>query len=240
MPCIYPWWQCPPHCRGTRMNRNILLLTLLVLAGLAAGCGVGAQPPTVATDTPATPQQQLPFVESKTLVVPANTAIYVRLQQSISSATAQSGQNFSAELDEPLVVEGQTLAPKGAPVTGKVVAARESGHMHNAGYLRITLSSITLNGKTVPSANQQRICERRQLQETQSGIHWRRRRRWRAAGRISRRRQRRSHWINGGRGRRHNCCLCHRKKGSRLYCRTPSWFPADAAAQRELNIFLVG
>jgi len=132
------------------MNRNVLLLTLLVLAGLAAGCGVGAQPPTVATDTPATPQQQLPFVEGKALVVPANTAIYVRLQQSISSTTAQSGQNFSAELDEPLVVEGQTLAPKGAPVTGRVVAARESGHMHNAGYLRITLSTITLNGKTVP------------------------------------------------------------------------------------------
>jgi hypothetical protein len=133
------------------MTRNLFFLILLVLAGLATGCGVGAQPPTVATDTPATtPQQQLPFVESKALVVPANTAIYVRLQQSISSATAQSGQNFSAELDEPLVVEGQTLAPKGAPVTGKVVAARESGHLHNAGYLRITLSSITLNGKTVP------------------------------------------------------------------------------------------
>ncbi len=134
------------------MKSNLFFLILLVLAGLAAGCGVGAQPPTVATDTPATQQQQqqLPFVEGKALVVPANTAIYVRLQQSISSATAQSGQNFSAELDEPLVVDGQTLAPKGAAVTGKVVAARESGHMHNAGYLRITLSSITLNGKTVP------------------------------------------------------------------------------------------
>lgn len=136
------------------MTRNLFFLILLVLAGLAAGCGVGAQPPTtVAADTPATtatPQQQLPFVEGKALVVPANTAIYVRLQQSISSATAQPGQNFSAELDEPLVVEGQTLAPKGAPITGKVVAARDSGHLHNAGYLRITLSSITLNGKTVP------------------------------------------------------------------------------------------
>src|SRR5258707_11038816 len=132
------------------MTRNLFFLILLVLAGLAAGCGVGAQPPTVATDTPATQQQQLPFVESKALVVPANTAIYVRLQQSISSATAQSGQNFSAVLDEPLVVEGQTLAPSGAAVTGKVVAVRESGHLHNAGYLRITLSSITLSGKAVP------------------------------------------------------------------------------------------
>lgn len=135
------------------MKRTLLFPILLVLAGLAglaAGCGAGAQPPTVAADTPATAPQQLPFAEGKTLVVPANTAIYVRLQQSISSATAQSGQNFSAELDEPLVVEGQTLAPKGAAVTGKVVEARESGHLHNAGYLRITLSSITLNGKATP------------------------------------------------------------------------------------------
>jgi hypothetical protein len=146
-----PTVAVPPTLPGYGMKKNLFFLILLVLAGLATGCGVGAQPPTVTTDTPATsPQQQLPFVESKALVVPANTAIYVRLQQSISSATAQSGQNFSAELDEPLVVEGQTLAPKGAPVTGKVVAARDSGRLHNAGYLRITLCSITLNGKTVP------------------------------------------------------------------------------------------
>src|ERR1041385_1544583 len=130
-------------------SRNILLLTLLVLAAVAAGCNVDAKAPTPTAVADNSGSQQLPFAESKPLVVPANTAIYVRLQQSISSATAQSGQNFSAVLDEPLLVEGQTLAPKGASVTGRVVAARDSGHLHNAGYLRITLSSITLNGKTV-------------------------------------------------------------------------------------------
>jgi hypothetical protein len=135
--------------RNKACNRALQAI-LLVLAGLAAGCSVGSQPTSVAADTPASQQQQLPFAEGKALVVPANTAIYVRLQQSISSATAQSGQNFTAVLDEPLVVDGQTLAPKDAAVTGKVVAARESGHLKNAGYLRITLSSIVLNGKTVP------------------------------------------------------------------------------------------
>lgn len=130
-------------------SRNIFLLILLVLAGLATGCSVGAQPPISATaDNSAT--QQLPFTQGKPLVLPANTAIYVRLQQSISSTTAQSGQSFSAVLDEPLVVDGQTLAPSGTAVEGKVVAARESGHLHHAGYLRITLSSLALNGKTVP------------------------------------------------------------------------------------------
>jgi len=129
-------------------SRNSFLLILLVLAGLAAGCSVGSQTSSVAADTPGA--QQLPFVEGKALVVPANTAIYVRLQQSISSTTAQSGQNFSAVLDEPLAVDGQTLAPEGTVVTGKVVTARDSGRLNNAGYLRITLASITLNGKAVP------------------------------------------------------------------------------------------
>jgi hypothetical protein len=129
--------------------KNAGLSALLVLTGLVAGCGVGAQPENVAADT-ASHSQQLPFVEGKAPVVPANTAIYVRLQQPISSTTAQSGQSFSAVLDEPLAIDGQTLAPAGAPVTGTVVAARESGHFNRAGYLRITLTSIMLNGKTVP------------------------------------------------------------------------------------------
>jgi hypothetical protein len=130
-------------------SKDILLFLLLASAAVAVGCGAAAKPP---GDTPVenTAAQQLPFAEGKPLVVPANTAIYVRLQQSLSSATAQSGQNFSAVLDEPLVVDGQTFAPQGASVTGKVVAARESGHLHNSGYLRITLSSIVVNGKTVP------------------------------------------------------------------------------------------
>jgi hypothetical protein len=121
---------------------------LLVMTGVVVGCNVNAQPSTVAADAPTS--QQLPFAEGKEPVIPSNTDIYVRLQRPISSATAQAGQSFSAVLDEALEVDGQTLAPAGAAVTGTVVTARESGHLSNAGYVRITLSSITLNGKTLP------------------------------------------------------------------------------------------
>lgn len=129
--------------------KNAGLSALLVLTGLAVGCGMGTQPENVAADTSAH-SQQLPFTDGKELVVPANTAIYVRLQRPISSATAQSGQSFSAVLDEPLAVDGQTQAPAGAAVAGTVVAARESGHFNSTGYLRITLTSVVLNGKQVP------------------------------------------------------------------------------------------
>jgi hypothetical protein len=117
-----------------------------VVLGLAVACNTGSQPPLVESDTPAKP---LPFAQSKPITVPVGTTIYVRLQQSLSSASAQVGQEFAAVLDEPLVIDNQTAVPSGAAVTGKVVAARESGHLHNAGYLRITLTSIVVNDKPV-------------------------------------------------------------------------------------------
>ncbi len=84
------------------------------------------------------------------LTIPAGTVVNVRLQNSVSSATANPGQTFDATLDEPLVVNGKTVAPRGAAVTGRVVEAKSSGRLHDSGYLRLTLSSIAVNGKSVP------------------------------------------------------------------------------------------
>jgi hypothetical protein len=127
-----------------------LFFSLLVPAilALAAGCNVSARTSNDASD--ASGSQQLPFTEGKALAIPANTVIYVRLQQNISSATARPGQDFAAVLDEPLVVEGQTVAQPGAPVTGKIAAASQSTPAHGASYLRITLSALIMNGKTAP------------------------------------------------------------------------------------------
>jgi hypothetical protein len=91
--------------------------------------------------TPAAPE---------TVTVPAGTVVNVRLQNSVSSATAAPGQTFDAVLDEPLVVKEQTIAPRGAAVTGRVVEAKSSGHLHDSGYIRLTLSTITVNGKAIP------------------------------------------------------------------------------------------
>jgi hypothetical protein len=95
------------------------------------------------------------FGSSKELVptsvtVPAGTVIAVRLQNTVSSSSANPGDTFQAVLDEPLVVKGETVAPKGTAVTGRVVEAKSSGHLHDSGYLRLTLASMELNGKDVP------------------------------------------------------------------------------------------
>jgi len=83
------------------------------------------------------------------VIIPSGTAITVRLQNAVSSATSAPGDQFEATLDQPIVIEGQTIASEGAHVFGRVVAARRSGRLLRSGYLRIALSSLDLNGKSV-------------------------------------------------------------------------------------------
>ena len=89
-------------------------------------------------------------VQAEQIVIPSGTAITVRLQSSVSSATSHAGDQFDATLDQPLVVDGKTVAAEGTQVTGRVLAARHSGRLRHPGYLRIALSSLMLNGKAVP------------------------------------------------------------------------------------------
>ena len=125
-----------------------LLGPVLISFAVINGCSVGTQPTVVAAGS--SHAQQVPFTENKPLVVPADTMLYVRLEQPLTSASAKAGQSFTAVLDDPLLVDDQPVAPVGNEVTGTVVAARESGRVNTAGYVRVILSSIKINGKAVP------------------------------------------------------------------------------------------
>jgi hypothetical protein len=81
--------------------------------------------------------------------IPAGTLVTVRLQSPLSSADSRSGDSFQAVLDEPVLVAGKTVAPPGEPVTGSVVAAKASRGVRDPGYLRVTLASIVMNGKSI-------------------------------------------------------------------------------------------
>ncbi len=142
----------------------VLLVAVLALAtacshlpesASGAECAPAAQPdnaqsPPFAKDATAKGIRPSTSLLPAAKPVPAGTAVSIRLQSSISSASARSGDSFNAVLDEPLVVNGQTVVPRGTPVTGRVVAARSSGRLSNSGYLRLTLASIEVDGKAVP------------------------------------------------------------------------------------------
>ena len=81
--------------------------------------------------------------------LPEGTPITIRLQSTMSSASSNAGDSFEGTLDDPIVIEGQMAIPRGAAVTGRVLAAKASGRLHDPGYLRIALVSIKVDGTPV-------------------------------------------------------------------------------------------
>jgi hypothetical protein len=82
--------------------------------------------------------------------IPAGTPVTIRLRLSLSSASSRPGDPFEAVLDEPIVVRGQTLAPQGATLVGRVLDAQAADRFQEAGYLRLGLTAISLNGRVIP------------------------------------------------------------------------------------------
>jgi hypothetical protein len=143
------------------------VVAALLVAGL--GCSKQMSTPAVASvaeNSSAETAQAIPFAKPKAgsvlgensksslvpddLVIASGTPITVRLQNGVSSATSSPGDQFEAVLDQPIVSEGRTLAPEGTRVSGRVINVRRSGRLSHSGYLRIALSSMTINGKALP------------------------------------------------------------------------------------------
>jgi hypothetical protein len=82
------------------------------------------------------------------IIVPSGTTLTVRLEQALSSKTAQAGQTFLATTAQPVSVEGKSAIPTGSTVSGTVVSAKAKGKIKGAGELSLALTSITVLGHT--------------------------------------------------------------------------------------------
>lgn len=81
--------------------------------------------------------------------VSRGTVLYVRLIDGIDSDKNTVGDTFKASLDEPLSVDNEVIAPKGADAVVKLAAAQESGKLTGRTELTVELVSITIGGKPV-------------------------------------------------------------------------------------------
>jgi hypothetical protein len=84
------------------------------------------------------------------VTIPAGTHILVRTIDSVDSTKNQVGDRFQSSLEEPLIVDGNLVAPKGTDVYGRLAASKESGTFAGRSELRLELTGIAVNGHTVP------------------------------------------------------------------------------------------
>jgi hypothetical protein len=73
---------------------------------------------------------------------PVGKQVRVRLDQTISSASARSGEAWEGTLASDIVVDGRAIAKRGARVKGRVAEAKPSGRLSSPGVLKLRLTSI--------------------------------------------------------------------------------------------------
>lgn len=80
-------------------------------------------------------------------LIPSGTVITVRTLDRIDSDAAKAGETYRATLDDPVVVNGRTIANAGADVTMRVVKVEQSGTVRGSEEIALELDSIrTANG----------------------------------------------------------------------------------------------
>jgi len=113
---------------------------ILIAAAITAGCSKDRG---IAENAAA----QEPSVD--TLVIPDGTDVVASLDTHLSTETNHTGDPFIATTTEPIMVDGKTAVPAGAPIHGVLRDVEASGRI--AGRARITLAYETIvdsQGKT--------------------------------------------------------------------------------------------
>jgi len=92
---------------------------------------------------------EIPQAAGDWVRLPAGTNLVIRMIDGVDSERNSVGQTFAASLDEPVVIDGQTVIPRGADVVVKLVDAKESGKLTGRTTLTLDLMSLKVNGRLV-------------------------------------------------------------------------------------------
>ena len=81
--------------------------------------------------------------------IPAGTTMMIKLQEPVGTATHGTGSTIKGVLDHPVVVDGNTVLPKGTMLYGKVIESR-GGRLLGGIRLVMQFSQISLDGQLIP------------------------------------------------------------------------------------------
>ena len=103
------------------------------------------QPQSPAYGGGGSPQQQ----NAAGLQIPTGTAITVRMIDGVDSEQTRLGQTFRASIDEPVLVNGQAVIPRGADCVVRLVEDKQSGKFAGRTSLTLDLQQVQANGRMI-------------------------------------------------------------------------------------------
>jgi hypothetical protein len=103
----------------------------------------------VAPPTPTPNPAPAPAPTPPAAQISAGTIVTVRMIDAVDSDRARLGQTFRASVDEPILVDGQTMIARGADAVAKLVVDQESGKFEGRTVLTLELIQVMANGRMV-------------------------------------------------------------------------------------------
>jgi len=98
-------------------------------------------PEAVAPKAPAAPPPEI-------VEVPAGTTLTVTMIDAVGTDTSKAGDNFTASIAEPVVVNGKTVLGKGMKVRGRVANVDEPGRVKGKAAISLVLTQFVKDNKT--------------------------------------------------------------------------------------------
>ena len=83
----------------------------------------------------------------KPITVPAGTAVNVRLTEGIDVDVSQAGQTFKAIVDDPVMLHGSIVIPRGASAVVQAAKVEQSGKMKGSDKISLKLNAIGFGGR---------------------------------------------------------------------------------------------
>jgi BON domain len=110
-----------------------------------------AGPPPPQQMTPQAPPAPVrpPAPVARTVSVATGTALPIRLADSLDSNTTQTGQTIHGTLTADIISDNMVAIPRGTPVVGRVIQAKDAAHFAGSSLLSIELTQIELKGAPI-------------------------------------------------------------------------------------------
>lgn len=130
----------------TKSTITIALFAALTAGGCATLGDPGTQNQPVGT-TGTAPAGPVQVNSSSRGVLPVGQLVDVRLQDTLSSATAQVEQRFEATTVVDLEQDGRVLVPAGSVVRGVVSSVSPAGRVDRTGSMTLSFDRLTVDGR---------------------------------------------------------------------------------------------
>jgi len=129
--------------------------SMLAVVGLCVGCGGGNPDSETSTAAEATAKAEEgaaappapPAPQFRDVTLPAGTTLRLRLQSAVASDSSRVEDTVRAELNQAVVIDGATVLPAGASLTGVVTDVERSGRVKGRARIAYRFNALSHAGE---------------------------------------------------------------------------------------------